>query len=362
MTTDLGHTALLAAFRPAALTSQIADDVAGDAAVLDHGERDTRVGVTRLAQAGLIGQGAPDNHDGALPAMAATIAQLAGQCLSTAFSVWAHRMTLEYLTAADTPWARSAALDLHNGDALGVTGMASAFKDAAGCGSLDLAATPVEGGYRLSGTLRWASNLYPDSVMVTAALLDSGEKIVVALPLAAPGVAIGDHFDLLALGSTASSTVALDDVFISNGQVLSRDIGSFLAQVRPTFLVLQSALCVGLARRCLDEAAAGLSGVNSVFAAEFDSLTAELINAESKVAAFAESVGGPATPGKRDLLEVRLAAAELVSAAAALEIRTAGGKGYARRTDASRRFREAAFIPVQSPSEGQLRWELSNCV
>ena len=100
-------------------------------------------------------------------------------------------------------------------DALGVTGMASAFKDAAGCGSLDLAATPVDGGYRLSGTLRWASNLYPDSVMVTAARLDSGEKIVVALPLAAPGVTIGDHFDLLALGSTASSTVALDDVYIS---------------------------------------------------------------------------------------------------------------------------------------------------
>ena len=55
---------------------------------------------------------------------------------------------------------------------------------------------------------------------------------------------------------------------------------------------------------------------------------------------------------------LRLAAADIVSAAAALEIRSAGGKGYARRTDASRRFREAAFIPVQSPSEAQLRWEL----
>jgi alkylation response protein AidB-like acyl-CoA dehydrogenase len=362
MTADLGHTTLLAAFRPAALTRQITDDVVGDAAALDDGERDTRAGVTRLAQAGLIGLGAPENHDGALPAMAATIAQLAGLCLSTAFSVWAHRMTLEYLTAANTAWARSAALHLNKGDALGVTGMASAFKDAAGCGSLDLSATSVDGGYRLSGTLRWASNLYRDSVVVTAARLDSGAKVVVGLPLAAPGVTIGDHFDLLALGSTASSTLALNEVYVSAGQVLSRDIGSFLAQVRPTFLVLQSALCVGLARRCLDEAAAGLGGVNSVFAIEVDSLTAELINTESKVAAFAESVGGPATPGKRDLLEVRLAAAELVSAAAALEIRTAGGKGYARRTDASRRFREAAFIPVQSPSEGQLRWELSNCV
>ena len=362
MTAELEHTAPMAGIRPAALTREIAEEIAAGAAALDRGERDTRDNVTLLARAGLVGSGAPGNHDGALPIMATTVAQLAGRCLSTAFSVWAHRMTLEYLTTAGTPWARSAAAGLRSGEILGVTGMAAAFKDAAGCGSLDVAATPVDGGYRLSGILRWASNLYPDSVMVTAALLDSGEKIVVALPLAAPGVTIGDHFDLLALGSTASSTVTLDDVHISDDQVLSRDIGSFLTQVRPTFLVLQSALCVGLARRCLDEAAAGLSGVNSVFATEFDSLTADLINAESKVAAFAESVGGPATPGRRDLLEVRLAAAELVSAAAALEIRTAGGKGYARRTDASRRFREAAFIPVQSPSEGQLRWELSNCV
>jgi alkylation response protein AidB-like acyl-CoA dehydrogenase len=87
-------------------------------------------------------------------------------------------------------------------------------------------------------------------------------------------------------------------------------------------------------------------------------LTTELAAVESQVAAAAATVGGPTTPAKRDLLTLRLAAAETVSAAAALEIRTAGGKGYARRTDASRRFREAAFIPVQSPSEAQLRWEL----
>jgi alkylation response protein AidB-like acyl-CoA dehydrogenase len=122
--------------------------------------------------------------------------------------------------------------------------------------------------------------------------------------------------------------------------------------------VLQSAMCIGLARRCLDEVASNLGGVNSAFAAEFDLLTTELAHAEREVGSFAAAVGGPVTPSKHDLLTLRLAAADVVSAAAALEIRTAGGKGYARRTDASRRFREAAFIPVQSPSEAQLRWEL----
>jgi alkylation response protein AidB-like acyl-CoA dehydrogenase len=354
MTTELDHTET----RPAILTSDVVSQSADNASDLDQGDRDTRENLGLLARSGLLGLGAPGNHDHTLPTMAAVIAEVAGHCLSTAFSVWAHRMTVEYLAAAATPWSLSTAANLTGTGALGVTGMASAFKDAAGCGSLDLAATPHDGGYRLTGTLRWASNLYPDSVMVTAAQTETGEKIVLALPLATDGVTIGNHFELLALGSTASSFLKLDNVYISEDQVLSRDIESFLNQVRPTFLVLQSAMCVGLARRCLDEVAPNLGGVNSAFAAEFESLTTELTAVESQVAAFAAAVGGPTSPVKRDLLTLRLGAADTVSAAAALEIRTAGGKGYARRTDASRRFREAAFIPVQSPSEAQLRWEL----
>jgi alkylation response protein AidB-like acyl-CoA dehydrogenase len=342
----------------AALTADIVGQIASTAATLDQGDSDTRGNIRLLAHSGLLGLGAPANRDLALPAMASVVAEIAGHCLSTAFSVWAHRMTVEYLTTAATPWSLDAAAALSGAGALGVTGMASAFKDAAGCGSLDLTATPAEGGYRLSGTLRWASNLYPDSLLVTAAQTDSGEKFVVGLPLAADGVTIGNHFDLLALGSTASSWLKLDDVHIGLDQILSRDIDSFLNCVRPTFLVLQSAMCVGLARRCLDEVEPSLAGVNSAFDHQYRSLASELADVEAQVARYAASIGTPTTASKRDLLTLRLAAADIVGAAAALEIRTAGGKGYARRTDASRRFREAAFIPVQSPSEAQLRWEL----
>ena len=356
MTTELDQP--VTPIRPSLLAADVLDEIASNAAALDQDDRDTRENLGLLARHGLLGLGAPGNRDNGLPAMAAVIADVAGHCLSTAFSVWAHRMTLEYLTAAATPWSLSAATRLTGTGPLGVTGMASAFKDAAGCGAIDIAATPTEGGYVLDGALRWASNLYPDSVMVTAAQTASGEKLVVALPLATDGVTIGKHFELLALGSTASSSVKLDGVHIAEEQILSRDIDAFLTGVRPTFLVLQSAMCIGLARRCLDEVASNLGGVNSAFTTEFELLTTELVHAASEVESFAAATGGPSTPSKHDLLTLRLAAADVVSAAAALEIRTAGGKGYARRTDASRRFREAAFIPVQSPSEAQLRWEL----
>ncbi|BBY20203.1 acyl-CoA dehydrogenase family protein [Mycobacterium stomatepiae] len=343
------------------LDPELLADIRAHASALDRGEETSRRSFTSLAAAGLLGLGAPGNTDGLLPQMADIIGLISGECMSTGFSVWAHRMAVEYLLRAATPFSLATARPLLAGTTLGVTGMASAFKEAAGCGSLDLTAETVDGDYRLSGSIRWASNLYPDSTMVTAARTEAGERLIVALPLDTPGVVLGDHFDLLALGSTASSYLKLENAGVGSEQVLSTDFEAFLQAVRPTFLVLQSAMCLGLTRTTVEQSKLGLTGVNSVFTADVDAIADKLAAAEARLATLASAVGGANSPTKKELLSLRLEAAELSSASADLEIRTAGGKGYASRTAASRRYREAAFIPVQSPSEAQLRWELGRC-
>ena len=354
---------MTATIDPAAglLDVALLEDIRAHAAALDRGEYHSRRSFRALGAAGLLGVGAPGNADGGLQDMADVIRVISGACMSTGFSLWAHRMAVEYLLTAATPFSMDAVRPLLAGTAPGVTGMASAFKEAAGCGSLELTATTVAGGYEVSGPIRWASNLYPDSPMVTAVRTDAGEKLIVALPLDTPGVALGDHFELLAMGSTASSYLNLQDALVPAEQVLSHDFGGFLQAVRPTFLILQSAMCLGLTRTAVEQAGHGLSGVNSVFSADVDRVAERLTDAEATLGRLARAVGGAEPPSKKELLSLRLAAAELSSASADLEIRTAGGKGYASRTPASRRYREAAFIPVQSPSEGQLRWELATC-
>lgn len=343
------------------LDSELLPDIRAHADALDRDDDTSRRSFAALGAAGLLGLGARGNVDGRLPQMADVIARISAECMSTGFSLWAHRMSVEYLLTAATPFSIAAAERLLTGTTLGVTGMASAFKDAAGCGSLDLTATPTDGGYRLSGAIRWASNLYDDSLLITAARTDAGEKLIVALTLNTSGVVLGDHFSLLALGSTASSFLKLQDAFIASEQVLSADFPEFLNAVRPTFLVLQSAMCLGLTTTTLAQTKLGLTGVNAVFTAEVDGVAERLAAAQQALAKTAAAVGGPQPPSKKDLLTLRLTSAEIASASAALEIRTAGGKGYASRTPASRRYREAAFIPVQSPSEAQLRWELERC-
>ncbi|OBK47422.1 acyl-CoA dehydrogenase family protein [Mycobacterium kubicae] len=346
---------------PDVLDPDLLADIRAHAGALDRGEDNSRRSFVSLGAAGVLGLGAPNNTDGKLQQMAEVIRLISGECMSTGFSVWANRMAIEYLLCAATPFSVAAAESLLTGTVLGVTGMAAAFKEAAGCGSLELTAVPVAGGYRVSGSLRWASNLYDDSLMVTAARTDTGDRLILAVPLNTPGVTVGDHFKLLAMDSTASSYLELKDAFVPEEQILSGDFGGFLNGVRPTFLVLQSAMCLGLAKTAAAQAKNGVSGVNSVFTEEVEAVADKLAAAERELIRLTGAVGGAKPPSKKELLALRLRAAEIASTSAALEIRTAGGKGYASRTPASRRFREAAFIPVQSPSEAQLRWELEGC-
>lgn len=63
----------------------------------------------------------------------------------------------------------------------------------------------------------------------------------------------------------------------------------------------------------------------------------------------------------RDLVAFRLEGSNIAVAATRLEAMLRGGAGYAASSATNRRFREAAFLPIQSPSEGQLRWELAKC-
>lgn len=340
--------------------------VAQDADALDRNEEGSPQGrqvLPMLAQVGALDLGAPGNHDGGLPAMAQTVEAVARECVSSAFTLWAHRMTIEYLSHAGTDYADRTAQALRGGTTPGVTGMASAFRELAGCGSLDLTATPTDdGGYLVNGPIRWASNLYEDALIVTAARTDRGDRIVFASPIDAPGLSAGKPFPLLGLNATASSYLKFEDVRIEADQVLSADFERFLGgRVRGTFLVLQTALCLGLAATAINNARARLTGVNTVFTGEVDRAIGRLQVARTAMRDIAHRVGTDQAPSRVELLSMRLSAAEVATDAATLEVKTAGGAGYARNSGTSRRFRESFFIPVQSPSEAQLRWELAQC-
>lgn len=340
-------------------------EVAASAAEVDAAARLATAHLPALAASGLLDEGIDDLLAGRpeavdLRAPASTIAGLAEECLPTAFGVWAHRVVEDYLARGTQTAATAAALDrLRAGEVPGATGMAQALKALAGLGELGIDATPDgEGGWYLDGFVAWISNLVDGAVLTLPARTPDGGGIVVWVTYGDQGLTPRHISGLLALDATASGTLRLDRVHVPADQVLSTDLPAFVRAVKPSFLVLQSSFAAGVIRRSWGEVEAALDrSDNAVFGAEVRELGEEVADFLDRWQRLAADITGAPV---REFLQLRLDASHLAQRVTRLELTLAGGRGYLAASAANRRFREAAFLPVQSPSEGHLRWELSS--
>jgi alkylation response protein AidB-like acyl-CoA dehydrogenase len=294
--------------------------------------------------------------------VAGTIATIAWSDMSTAFSLWCHRMVLEYVgqpAAGPSPLAevRRRLLD---GDWLGSTALAPAMAHYMSGAPLPLTWRREGGRLVLNGRVPWASNLFrPDFFQVAAAAHpETGEVIVAGIPGEVAGPCVEAYPALLALQSTASASLTYRGVRLDPAWVITHDFRPFIRAIRPIFLLLQSSFCWGLAQRALAEARPALKGVNESLRGDLDALAAE---SARLLACFSRNLDtrGAGTP-ERELVRLRLDCARLATATTALEAKVAGGRGYVTTSPTARRLREAAFLPVQAPTEGQLRWELTH--
>lgn len=339
-------------------------EVAATAAEVDSGRANVDRHVRAVAASGVF--------DGELDALlardpsatdvrgsAGVIADLATECLPTSFGSWAHRMTADYLARGEQTAATSEALAaLRSGTAIGATGMAQGLKSLAGLGEVGITATPDAGGYRIDGTIGWISNLGQDAIVVLPAVTPSGEGLVAWAPLSAPGITARRICGLLALDATASGSLRLSGLHIPADQVLSHDLPGFARGFKRAFLILQTSFALGLIRRARTEIEGALDrGENAVFGGEAARLGGHVDEFTETWNRLAADVG---RYDVREYLDIRLEVSRLAQRATRLELTLAGGRGYQVAAGANRRFREAAFLPVQSPSEGHLLWELSS--
>lgn len=331
---------------------EVVASVADRARDLDAGQTDTRVDIAAAGAAGLLGRGVVD---GSLASMIDVLERVSAVSLSAGFSLWAQRMAIEYVARSPEPLREQHLASLLSGERIGVTAMAAGLKQVAGLGEVPITGRRGRAGVVATGPIRWASNVYDESLIVLP--VRTGDRTLVAVVDAdAPGVEIRSAPDLIGLGATASTSLELVDVTIGAESVISDDLTAFVRGIRPVFLLLQSAFCSGAIGAALDGAVGSLAGVNEVFRPEFDDRTAEFESIRARLATFAAD---PTTPSPADLIRLRLDAARTAVAASRLEATVRGGAGYATASATNRRFRETAFIPIQSPSEGQLRWELA---
>ena len=348
---------------PGAAFTELLNQIEQDAKNIDAANDDLRSTLLNTIVAGGFTQFGLSDSTAPISAQAEVIKGLAEKCMSSAFVTWSHRMTTEYVDRFASPTLRAAYLDqLRDGSRVGSTALATALADKSGKELLPITFVETDGQFKISGVIPWASNLYEDTLVVFAARNETTEeRIIFATVLSEQGIAVKPAGELLGLNATSSGTVKFDGLLLEATHVLTRDVNFFLGQMRPRFLVLQTAFCLGLTRASV--AAIKVSSSLAPFAKDLEGFEATLEQLETELHRLCETLSSYPAPANGhaplDYLKLRLAAAELAQATTRVELATVGGRGYYSASDTSRRIRESLFLSVQAPTEGSLRWEIS---
>jgi alkylation response protein AidB-like acyl-CoA dehydrogenase len=322
--------------------------------------------VPRLAAAGLFRLGVPQaaGGQGSLRDAVEAIAAVAESSLTAAFTFWGQRAFIEYLVQSPNEALRERLLPaLLDGDLAGATGLSNAMKFLGGIEALQIRAVSRSGaaGWRLEGTLPWCTNLRPEGVVVAVAVarVEGGAPMIVALPGDRAGVLRSADLDLIALRGSNTAAMRIDGASIDERDLIHQDATRFLPQARPAFLGLQCGMSIGLARAALatarQRASSGRNVLESALSEQQEAL------GQTVAALYAGLADGRFVAQPMALFRLRLALAEIVQQAVQLELLASGGRAYHRDQPMTfaRRWREAAFIPIVTPSVTQLRGEIA---
>lgn len=346
---------------PARLPAAFADWIAAASDDLDTGREPAKGILPRLVDAGLAGAGVPvaaggsggDVVDGVL-----AIAAVAEESLAAAFVLWGHRTYIEYLLQSPNGALRERHLpDLLAGRVAGATALSNAMKFLAGLEPLQIAARGEGDTLVLDGKMPWVTNLRPAGFHVAAAVdrADGGPAFIVSVSQGDAGLERSPDLELMGMRSSDTAAIALAGVRVGRDRILAENAAEWLPRVRPAFVGLQCGMSIGLARRALAEAGKAAGSGRGVLEEPIADLAYRLDRTQARLVAGLRS--GAFETDAPALFELRIRLAEIVAEAVPLELQAAGGRAYLAQPgkDFARRWREAAFIPLITPSLVQLK-------
>lgn len=339
------------------------------AEAIDAGQHLATQVLPQLGRAGLFRIGVPleaGGLGGSTVEAIEAVASVAAHSLAAAFVFWGQRTFIEYLLQSPNEALRARWLPaLLRGEMAGATGLSNAMKYLSNIEALQMNATRIANGegpvrWTLNGNLPWITNLRREGFLAAAAFdhSDGVPPSIFAVPHDAPGVTRSDDLDLIALRASNTAALRLEGTVLDESWQITADAPAFLARVRPAFLGLQCGMSIGLARRALDAVYASSPAVRAAVEDEAAALAHELDALSKRLLDGVQHGTFLRSPAL--LFEVRIALAAVVDAAVRLEVVSTGGRGYLRgESGAARRAREAAFVPIVTPSIVQLKNQLA---
>lgn len=296
------------------------------------------------------------------------IAQIARVCGSTGFVAWCQAACGLYLEESGNPALQGERLARHiRGEGLGGTGLSNPIKSYAGIEKLQLSATPEGEGYRLRGSLPWVSHLRPDGYcgVIAAVTAPDGSpachEVMVLLPSAAPGAELVPCPAFSGMEGTSTFALRLNNVWIGPEAVIARDAATFIAGIRPSFMLLQCGFGLGVIQGAIESIVAvhgPLGHVNRYLANQAEPLQAELDDLWQRILLLATTTRRTDPAYRLAVLEARAECSELSLRAAQGALLHQGARGYLASSPVQRRIRESHFVAIVTPALKQLRKEI----
>ncbi len=311
---------------------------------------------------------APGLEAGDYRAAIRAMTEVSRVCGATGFMVWCQQVAGLYMQQSGNPALTGARLAAHSsGQRLGGTGMSNPMKAYAGIETLLLRARPVPGGYRVSGTLPWVSNLGPDHYAGVLAGVDvaPGEatrEIMFMLPCDAAGVELRNCPSFSAMEGTNTWALRCSDVFIGSDHLVADPARPFIAKIRGAFILLQTGFGLGVAQGAIDSmwrVEPQLGHVNRYLEDRPDELQGELDALTARIELLCRTPLATDREYLIDVLDVRAHASELALRAAQSALLHAGARGYLLSSDVQRRVRESHFVAIVTPAIKHLRQQIA---
>jgi alkylation response protein AidB-like acyl-CoA dehydrogenase len=316
----------------------------------------------RLGEAGAYAA-----HAGPAPDLLEAIeamARVGEECLATAFCMWCQDTFVWYLqNTANHELKQRLLPDAAAGRLLGGTGLSNPMKARSGIEPLRLSGREVDGGFVVSGTLPWVSNLLPGHRFGTAFGVQGQARQVMALiDCGAPGIRLGDSARFLALDGTRTCSVSFHDVFVPRSDVLADPAAPFMERIKAGFILLQTGMGLGLIAGCIAlmrKADQHCAHVNRHLADRPELFEQQLLRLRAEIALLSRTPCEQDREHRRRVLQVRLEISEWSLRAAQAAMLHAGAKGYLAGAPAQRRLRESYFIAIVTPATKHLLKELA---
>lgn len=274
-------------------------------------------------------------------------------CMTTAFCIWCHLAAQTYLRNSTNEYLKSTILpQLESGEKLGATGLSNPMKHFAGLEKLHLSAEAVEGGYVVNGVLPAVSNLGDNHWFGVIAAV--GEREVMLLVSSKEeGLELKEKTQFVGVNGSATYSCRFTNVFIKSEQVIAEDAKDFCNIIRPTFILYQIPLGLGVSASAAEgivKVKAKQNGCNEFLPTQANDVLAVSETILNDLIATIEA----GEVSLKKMVELRLNAVYSTLDAVQTNMLHNGAAGYVDGSVPYRKLREAYFFANLTPTVRQL--------